>query len=326
MQSSDIKFYKAKANGRVSRAAADEVIPGGRENVFRRITTDERTNGVTRVEKIFACNCNLSNEPMYGFKLWLDKPSAGDDYEWFAPGTQRNTALGGSERKYAVGALKTDIGSGVSTGVFTLEHASLSAMFADADNVTLSKKPDGATTTGTEELKTISAPPSLSGVDLTVTFTPATVATFSVAEGSRLSSVYSYGDLLPELGTVNGTTTGTIALDDSQITLDYNGTMEQVLTVYFPGTDGTFTVTSDDPDIGNLPSGSTASDYAPLNPANSKPYISIPAVAWSGTPAAADQFAIPTTPPAAPLFVTCRVEPGSQQGYSVPQICWSGDA
>lgn len=327
MQNDDLKFYLAKANGRPAAVTtANQIASGARGVVFDKFTSAQLAAGAEKVTKIFARNVNASNETMYGLYLWLDKPTSADDYEWFVIGTQRNVVadLTGSERRYGTAALKTDIGSGVDTGVFTFEAAALTGAFVDTDDVVLSKKPDGSLDTGTEEWLAVSGTPPLSGLDATVTFTTDTVSAYTVAEGARLSSAYSAGDLEPSVGTIGGSQSGTIALDDTQIVLDNVGCMEQIITISFPGTSGTFTVTSDDPDI-TLASGDTATDYAPLNPANSKPYITIPAAAWSGTPAASDSFTIPTTPPTVPLFVTAKEDAGSDPGYSLPQICSKWD-
>jgi len=86
------------------------------------------------------------------------------------------------------------------------------------------------------------------------------------------------------------------ALDDAQVTVDAIGGAE--LTVSGVFTDSThYTLTCDDP-LHTLGSGTTGSDYSPSNAAVSKPYFTIPAAAWSGTPQAGDTFNFQTHPPA----------------------------
>ena len=92
MQESDIKFYKAKANGRMGHGTAYQIISGVRENFFDRVQRSEREAGSTVTEKFFIKNANDDDEPLYSAKPWLDAPSDGDDWEYFVAGTQRNVA------------------------------------------------------------------------------------------------------------------------------------------------------------------------------------------------------------------------------------------
>jgi len=111
----DIKFYKSSVitdtgiNG--NRKGYEEVISAVKNNLFPRVTTAERTAGVTRYRKEFFTNVNAANETAYGVLLNIIKPSNGGDRYYIAPGTQTDTQadLAAPKEWLGAGALNADI-------------------------------------------------------------------------------------------------------------------------------------------------------------------------------------------------------------------------
>ena len=97
------------------------------------------------------------------------------------------------------------------------------------------------------------------------------------------------------------------------------GTVEQTWTLTF--TDATnYTVVGDT--LGSVGSGTTAADFAPSNPAVSKPYFTLESAGWGGTWAAAQTIVFQTHPNAIPIWET-RVVPagaGSQAGNGITAV------
>lgn len=276
-------------------------------NVFGHAFAAERASGSQKYRKICCCVANDSDETLYGSLLRLFMPTRGDDWISYHMGTARDTQadITGIETRYGVATLNAAVVAGGSTLVVKVENADL-ASGADAiaragDVLFISDKESWNASSGNVEqhiINTVSA----SGSQLTITLDGTTLANGYAAwngttrTGGHIMTAPAAVDLACSLTNSSQTVAGSGVVDFDQITLDAIGTAELTLTGTF--TDAThYTLTCDDAGH-SLGSGTTGADYSPSNPAVSKPYLTIPAAAFSGTFAAGDTFTFQSHPPA----------------------------
>lgn len=313
--SSELKYYKSKVVGSDAsnggRMSANEVISGVVNNVWPHVLKAEREAGSTLYRKLFAKIANDNDETLLSPDLWNDAPTEAGDYIILFPGTQQDTQAtfaGYSGKIYGAANLDSNITAGGSTFDVLLPHADVADMFTDGDNIRLTDKENPDSVTGNEELLTINGVPSLSGLVLTIIVDETIANSYTVSAGGRAMSLYAPVDIVASVDNFDDsdTTSGIYDEGNYPVVIDGIGTVEQEVTLTF--TDAThFTATSDDPDV-TLGSGVIGSDFSPSNGDFTKPYFTVPLLAWSGTWAAGETVVFQTHPAAAP-FILKRIVP-----------------
>ena len=305
----ELKFYRpaevsdAATNG--GRMIATEIVSGVLQNVFPHVFKAERTAGSTKYRKVFAKVANDSDETLYTPGYCVDGPTSGEDYCCFWPGTQRDTQadITGSERIYGAASLKTDVAAGASELTVTVEHADLTGMYVNGDQIRISDKVLPDSVTGNEEVQVISGVPSVSGLDVTITIAGTLTNAYLAATPCKVASIYEpASDLTCTVDNWDDsdTTSGTYDETTYPIITDNIGTVEQTWTIEMQSA-GTFKVTGDT--LGIVATGEAITgDVAPSNADFTKPYFTIEAAGWGGTWATGETIVFQTHPAAVPLW------------------------
>ena len=306
----------ASANG--GRMTSTRAIDGVLNNVFPNIGFAERSNGGTVRRKIFWKIANDEDLTALSPRVWQDKPTVGGEYAYFVAGTQRNfeSDLTGSERKYGVAALSADVSSGASTIHLTLENAALSGCFQNGDKIRITDKTDAEQISGNEEFHTINGAPTVDGTSVTITLTGTLANVYTVASGSRVSSVYMPSDVACSVSNWAETLGGTYNEGTYPALCDNIGTIEQTWTLTFTSATA-FSVSGDT--VGIVGTGTTGADYAPSNPSFTKPYFTLRAAGWGGTQVAGNTLVFQTHPAAVPIWCV-RVTPAGTPEVSASII------
>jgi len=313
IQTSEILFRKPQENSAVStnggRMSFSTYVSATAANVFGHVFSAVRTSGnlsAPDYRKVCVVVANDSEETLYAAMLRMFMPTRGDDWISFHMGTARDTQadIDGTEDRYGVATLTSAVSAGGSTLIVDCENSILAAgddIIARAgDVIFVSDKEswnDSSNNIEQHEIDTV----SVSGAQITITLVSTLANAYAAwnsetRTGGHIMTAPASSNLAASLDTYSETVAGDGTLDDSQITVDAIGGAELTVTGTF--TDAThYTLTCDDA-THSLGSGTTGSDYSPTNPANSKPYGTIPAAAFSGTFAAGDTFTFQMHPPA----------------------------
>ena len=295
----------AAANG--GRISFNRITSGALQNVFPHVFRAERLAGSTKHRKVFFRVDNDADLTLYGPGIRFHGPTPGDDYVYFHIGSQRDTQadITGSERKYGSSTLKTTVTAGATTVVVTVEDASLSGIFADGDSIRISDKLTPTSVSGNEEEVIISGAPGVSGDEVTITL--ATALTNGYDAGAYVSSIYLPGADLA--ATVDNWVESSNAYDEAgyPVLPDWIGAAEQTWTITRVS-DTQFSCVGDT--VGALPTGSTGTDYAPINPANDKPFFTLEAAGWLGVLPSGYELVFQSHPPAIATWET-RVVPAA---------------
>ena len=298
--SSELKFYKPRtvtdtdANG--GRMSFNEIVSNTLQNTFPHAFSSERLAGSTKYRKLFLQVANDADETLYQALFRFFAPTAGDDYCCFWAGTPTDTQadIAGTERKYGVGTLNTAVSAGGSTLIVDVQNAAHAtgndAIFAGGDTILITDKASWDAGTGNIEEHTIDGTPSVSGTEVTITLTGQLANDYAAGTGTTVMSGLDSGDIATSFDNWDETGMAAGSYDEGSYppVLDNLGTVDLEVTLTF--TDATnFTATCDDPDI-TLGSGTTGSDFAPLNPWNAKPLFTLESGGWSGSEAAADEL------------------------------------
>jgi hypothetical protein len=248
--------------------------------------------------------------------LWNDIVTPADDYIIMFPGTQTDTQAtfeSYSGKIYGCAVLDADITAGGSTFSVKLEDASIPGIFSDGDTIRLTNMADPESSTGTEEILTVSGTPTLSGLTLTITVVETIANDYTAASGGRAMSMYASGDIVAKAGA--------LVITSAAGTYDegaYPPIMDNVASVHdsftFTFTDAThFTCVGTYE--GNIGSGDTGTDFSPVNSDFTKPFFTLESAGWGGTWASGDTLVLPSDP-AATAFVLKRVVPAGTPSLS----------
>lgn len=313
MLSNDIKWFHPLANGRCSA----NVIPSNvAQNVFPHVTSAQRASGLTTDKKTFAGLTNTDNLPLLDPEDYADAPTNSlDDFivSWLSG--QRTTVAGLATEILTADLkgtayLKNNIAIGASTFVVTVKHADLLPggtydIFKDGKPIKVCSHSSATATDGAEEVKTISGTPTYVGLDVTITVTVAFTNAFTASAppytqaSVRVSSLLQPGDVQPSnTSPIKTSAAGTIDAATYPLLLDNQGTVEEDITLTF--TDATHYTATGDSIPGTLGSGTTGADFAPNNPAWTRPYFTIEAGFWGGTWVAGDTVTFTTHPARVP--------------------------
>ena len=282
---------------------ANRISSGVAEALIPHILEGDRTVGRTLYRKLFPLVYDDDDGTLLAPGLWLDKPTAADDWLYLFAGTQRDTQGDiSSPRKYGAAMLKNDAAATDTSVVVTVEDASLVGVFADADTIRLTTN-TGVLTAANTETRTVSGTPSVNGLDITLTLDSGLDNSYTVAAGGRVCSVYRPGDIAVSIDNV--TATGLTYTADSLVG-DNLGTIEQTWTLEASDASA-FTVTGDT--VGSITGGTIGADHIPLNPVNNKPYFTLPAGSITSM-AATNTLVFQTHPAAAPIWICHQVPIG----------------
>lgn len=332
MNTSDMKIYKSKANGRMSGLAADEVITGVVQNLFPHVSSSQRTagyfdyyktwwhieddaDGIGIDPEIYQDFPTLSDDDYVLLFVMSDRVAI-EDLTGYATGTD-------TEEKFGVAYLAEDITAGDLTFDVTVNAAEMltgnDAIFEDGKTIKISEKSVDTAVAGNEEIHTISGTPSISSDGLTATLTIADSSGFAnsyTADGSitRVRSIIEPSDLETSVTTAVVTSSaGTFDDTTYAIVLDNMGTVDQDWTLYF--TDATHFRLDGDEFGSSVATSDTSSDFAPNNSVKSRPYFIIDADAFGGTFQAGDTITF-TTKPSAVAVGSKRVVPAGSDSLS----------
>jgi len=272
----------ATSGGRPRPASVDYLINSGAlQNVFPHVFRAARiagNEGDPQHRKIFWRNCNDSDETLYSPGSYLFRPNPSDAWLWFVIGTMRSTKndLTGTETKYGAGLLNTAVIATATELIVDVKHTRMTGCLEAGRPARISSK-DTVSGSGNEEEFT---PSDVTWVGTQATITiPAPGLSNAYAAGATVFSVY-YPTSDDLACSVENWAESTDNYDEPTYPVagDNIGTDEQTWTIT-KLTATTFACTGDT--LGLLgTTGSTGTDYAPVNPANSKPYFTLQAAGW----------------------------------------------
>lgn len=308
MLSTDLKVYKPKSNGRMD--GASPVTSGALQNVFPHVTSSQRAAGHFDYKKTFWKVADDSDGSLLDPEIYQDAPtlSTTDYITMFAMGQRdRVEDLTGystgtdTETKYGSAVLKNSVIASATSLTVTVRNAALAsgadAIFRSAGKIKITDKATADALTGNEEVVTISGAPVVSGLDVTITFTPALANAYTANGTSRVSSLIKPGEIKTSATTpVKTSTAGTIDFTTYPLLLDNIGTVDEDWTLTRAG--GAWTLSGDS--LGVIATGIALSsaNYAPSNPDFTKPYMTIDYRALGGTWADGDTITWTTHPAA----------------------------
>jgi hypothetical protein len=257
--------------------------------------------------KIFFRNCNDADETGYAPLSYLFRPNPSQAWCYAVIGTQRSTRadLTGAEDRYGSGLLATDVAIGATVLVVNVKHADLVSCFAVGRPIRISNKLLPTSVSGTEE-EFIPTVVSSSGTQVTITIPSPGVANAYTAGGATdyatgcvvFSVYYPPADLAC---TVDNWTesTGTVYNESTYpVVCDNLGTAEQTWTI-IRLSDTQFSCVGDT--IGSVGTGARGTDFAPVNPANNKPFFTLRAAGWTGNLPSGYSLSFQTHPPVIPI-------------------------
>lgn len=292
MNQSDIKILKAEyisdtgSNGGRADLSA-EVVSGVKFNLLPRVTSSERENGVIRYRKAFLANTNQLGETAYGSAAAISSPGNGGDRFYIKSGTDTDTQ----------DSLSTDGWTGCGTLAYTAAAgaSSIQVTFKSDDY----QIPEGALLIIKEDsentcvIRTSQTAPCAewNGNTATIQLDGQLPDNFSAFD-TNVGVMLELGDLSPSVSEVSISSSDG-EFDKALVTLNNNGTESDTYSVTF---DSSFSFNVSGVNSGNLSSGTTGSDYEPLNPNTNQPYFTIPSGAWSGVFEAGNTVTFTTSP------------------------------
>jgi len=292
MNQTDIKIIKSESisetdsnGGRADFAS--EVISGVKFNLLPRVTSTQRENGITRYRKAFIANFNQQGETAYGASVAISTPGNGEDRFYIKAGTQTDTqSTLSSDGWGGCGTLAFNALAGATSVQVTFksndydipENALLiiKDTLGNICNVRTSQTPPCAEWNG--NIATIELDSQL----------PDNFTAFETTIGVMIET----GDLAPSVGSVSVSSVGG-AFDDTLVSLHNYGTEEDTYSVTF---DSSFAFHASGVETGAMPSGTTGSDYAPVNSKTGQPFFTIPSESWTGLFEAGNTVTFSTSP------------------------------
>jgi hypothetical protein len=313
------------------RMSAVVYTPYTRGALFRDVSQAERTAGSTVYRKLFLRVDNAQNIALLSPKLWVQVPTAGDDYVFLMPGTQTDTQadLSGT-RVYGTGVLRTAVAAGASAFNVNIESEDIgnTAWVQAGDTLRITAQGDNIVNAGATEFVTVDTATFNEIVGGTsywaITITGTLTNAFDPATGTvRIASVYGPSDVQTSVsGYSKSSAAGTFT--SSAITTGNLGTVQQTWTL--TATSNTvFTVSGDT--LGTLGNYDRSSAIAPSNPNFAGTYFSIPSTAWGGTWAIGDSITFTTNPASIPFWLKRVVPAGAATiGLSGPDWAITGES
>lgn len=337
MDSTDLKMYKEKVNGRMSD---NQIVTGVVQNLLSHVTSSQRAAGHfdywglwwhladdddgVGVDPQTLMDFPTLSDDDYALMFILDDREAVTDITGYETGND-------SETKYGTAMLAVNITAGDSTFEVVVKNAAMAtgadAIFRNGGTIKISDKLTATAVSGNEETHTLDGVPVVASDGVTMTLTIADSAGFAnsyTADGSitRVSSIYEPSVDMETTVTAASVTSTAGTFDDTvyPLILDSIGTVDEDWTLTF--TDAThFRLDGDS--LGNgVATGSTTIDFSPSNAGRSRPYFTIEFEAFGGTYQAGDTIEFTTKPSAFHLGIK-RVVPansGSLSNNKIPMV------
>ncbi len=305
----------AGTNG--GRMSATAITSGVKNNLFPDVPQAERTAGSTKYRKAFIHVANDADLTLIASKVFVLQPTPGDDYVTIFPGTQTDTqsGIGTPAQLYGAGKLNADASAGATSIAVLVESWATAPIFANGMTIRISNKASVDDVSGTEEYRTISGAPSVSGNVITLTLSEGLTYAYS-GTNSYVSSVISVGDVVASATTPVVAGGGSYNSGTYPILADNIGSIEQNWTVTFSSA-SQFTIVGDT--VGSLGTFNVTSDAAPTNPSFSgKPYFTINRLGWS-SPQTGTSMTFTTHPAAIPIWYK-RVVPAGAASLSGDKV------
>ncbi|MEO5330553.1 MAG: hypothetical protein H7839_00910 [Magnetococcus sp. YQC-5] len=315
-----IKFMKSQAvndapnnGGRMSDVEAANSV---KNNVWPDVPASERTAGSTKYRKLFIKIANPDNLQMYDAHVFVQKPTPAGDRVVFFAGTQRDTqsdVSGATNILYGSGHLNSDVLMNATVLSVNVEEPD-DVIFRPGQTIRIFNKVSVDDNSGTEEFLTLGSDPSAvswngSLATLTLAAGESVLNNYS-ASNTMVASVLKAGNVVGSTDAwALGTTAGTLGgWDGSGIVpatladlrmVDHIAGIEQTWTLTFSSATA-FSCVGDT--VGAVSGGSTLANFAPNNPAYSRPYFTLPASLWAGVWASTNSVSFMTHPAAIPIW------------------------
>lgn len=293
------------------RMASTQLVSGVKNNLFPDVSQAERLAGSVKWRKAFIHIASAQDVALMNVRVFLDALTPAGDFVTFAPGTATDTEDQITSRPYGIGTLNAATTAGATELQLLCENPTAYGTlqpFRVGDLIRVADRPSTGGT-GNEEWVTLSAM-SYGAEFATLTFSPALANAYATAN-TLVSSIYPSAQIVAACTNIAKTS---VAGNFDAVTLGNlvahnRGAVADNWTLTFTGAT-TFTVAGQT--VGALAAaGSTAADYAPVNPATGTPYFTIKALAWSGTWATGNQVSFTTQPAALPIWYRREVPAGT---------------
>lgn len=296
----------AQNGGRVRLAAA--VVSGVKNNLLPDVSRTEREAGAVKWRKAFIHAAAADGSALLNARVFLDAPTAGDDFVVLVPGTATDTEDQITGRPYGIGRLAEALAAGDDVAEVIGEHAAYAALqpFRIGDRVRIADRPatGGA---GNESFVTLTGV-SWAGAVATLTFSPALATGFGTAE-TLVSSVIERATVGASLGAVSVVSAaGVFDGGAGRAAAVARGTPDDTWLLTFTSASAFAAVGLASGAVG---SGSIHADFAPINPATGQPFFVLDMAAWGGTWAAGDTVAFSTASATLPLWYRREVPAGA---------------
>lgn len=309
---SELKWYKSQVitntstNGGIM--SINEVVDGVKNNIFPDVSQAERIAGLIRYRKIFAKLVNAANEVLInpGFHI-RDFTPAQDRIEMFV-GTNTDVQgdITGSERTYGAGGLTSDVTAGTTVFALTLEDPSQDIFEATGNTVWIGND------NNSEYHTNVAASKSGDQVTLTLDTGSQLANNYTTAQNTVISSVI-YGtltELKPVIDSVTATTASDGDYDDTGTPVEGSniGAVEDTFTLTFTSSTAFDCAGAIAGDVG---SGNTSSDFAPVNTDFAVPFFTLRAAGFTGAWVSGDTLVIPTHPASQGIWCKQTVPAGT---------------
>lgn len=290
----------AQNGGRMSATA---IADGVKNALFPDVTQAMRDAGATTWRKVFIHMANGDTTAMTDARACLAGPSPAGTYVLIYPGTASDTEadITSSYRPYGVGTMTEAINPGATSIILAGEDPEAYAIeqpFRVGDAIRIA---EGAA----EHFDTLLN--VVYNVDNTITLTLQTGVGQSFTAAAVVTSLVQASSIAASVDGLSVTSTaGT--LDPAGIELTNKGAIEETWTLTFTtATDYTLTAVG----LGEVGTGNTASDLAPINPDMAVPYLTLRSTGFGGTFAAGDGVTFSTRIAALPLWYKRVTPPGT---------------
>ena len=307
-----VTVSSAVANG--GRQSFTQVTSNVLNNMFPNTTQSERTAGGTKYRKFFFRNKNSSDETAVNSRVWISLRSTGGNYYRIKAGT--DTDVQSDAAGYS-----SWLGAGYLTSVLAADSTTLEVLFDAATGVYNSSRIRITDSSGGEEFLVVKASGGVTwnGNTATILTTTSARSTYPASQNSLVSGVIDLGDLVASTSLwVETSVSGTYDESTYPVTVNNMGTVDDTWTLEFTGAT-TFTVTGTN--SGSVGSGTTASDFSPINTlvGTGDYFFTILAAGWGSTWAIGDTVTFATGHSSAGWWGK-EIAPASTPAYSNSEV------
>ncbi len=320
----DLKLKKSatindtSGNGGKMGAAASEVTTGVKNNIFQDVSHSERVSGITRYRKLFVHVAPSTTTMLASSRVCVEKHTPGEDAIVMMAGTQNDTQAEADDYTvfYGSGDLNADVSAGATSITVNVEignDAAGRAIFHNGDFIRITSRETIESGTGADEIVELATTNAVSWSGTVATLTlksgVSLANSYATADGSRVASMLSVGDVEPVVsGWSESSASGTFDESIYPVVGTSKGTIQQDWTVTFTSATD-FDVTGSV--IGAVGSGTTSGDFSPTNTDMSAVYFTLPYLGFAGTWAIGDTIDFTTAPASIPFWLAQFVPAGA---------------